>query len=86
MKEVPPRNKQMNQRQFDSRIRAIRASAKEGGFRLPREQSPEQTVISVDREVYEFVRRQADKTRRSLRATLTEIMRPLMGKEGERNG
>lgn len=72
--------KPMTQTEFETRCESIRQAARARGFRVPRETSPQQTVIAADREVYEFVRTYADQHRTSMRAALTEIVRPLMGK------
>lgn len=70
----------MTQAEFAIRCESIRQAARARGFRVPRETSPQQTVISADREVYEFVRTHADERHTSMRAALTEILHPLMNK------
>jgi len=67
----------MSKTEFEARQAEIRRLSSYG-HRSPRMSSPEQTTISTDREVYEFVRAHADRRRISLRSALTELLRPLM--------
>jgi hypothetical protein len=69
--------KPMTQAQFEARCQQIRRAAG-GGFRVPRGHSPAQTSIAADRVVYEFIRAHADRRNVSMKAALTEVLRPLM--------
>jgi hypothetical protein len=73
----------------ERRIRSIREAVRRSAqhrmlqgearsSRQPRDRSPIQTVIAVERAVYEFVRLTADRERISLKAALSKILRPIM--------
>lgn len=85
--------KPITQEEFNERLRRIKESVLQGhgsarrrateprmnrSRRQVRDHSPLQTIIAVDRDLYEFVRRIADRDRISLKSALSKLLRPVM--------